>query len=63
MRLIEGLFAAPDQPLFGIDPKKAPPEKSMFLSVIEKGRLQRVEDGQLALAMPDAKDPCACFRR
>ncbi|MBI2261924.1 MAG: hypothetical protein HYU62_09720 [Caulobacterales bacterium] len=57
MRLIEGLFAAPDQPLFGIDPKKAPPEKSMFLSVIEKGRLQRVEDGQLTLAMPDAEDP------
>jgi len=43
MRLIEGLFNAADQPFLGIDAKKAPPEKSMYLSVIAKGgiHLQR----------------------
>lgn len=40
MRLIEGLFATPEAPYFGIDAAKAPPEKSMFLSVVEGGRLQ-----------------------
>lgn len=44
MRLIEGLFNAGDQPLLGIDPKKAPPEKSMYLSVIRKGAVH-VPDG------------------
>lgn len=39
MRLIEGLFNAADQPLLGIDAKKAPPEKSMYLSVVEKGAI------------------------
>ena len=34
MRLIEGLFEAGNQHLLGIDPKKSPPEKSMYLSVI-----------------------------
>lgn len=57
MRLIEGLFASPDQPLFGIDPKKAPPEKSMFLSVIARGRLQRREGDRLLLALPREEDP------
>jgi hypothetical protein len=36
-RLIEGLLSAADQPLLGIDASKAPPEKSMYLSVIAKG--------------------------
>jgi hypothetical protein len=57
MRLIEGLFAKPDQPLFGIDPRKAPPEKSMFLSVIERGRLQRADGDRLILALPRDEDP------
>ncbi len=44
MRLIEGLFQASNRPLLGIDPKKSPPEKSMYLSVIAKGRVH-VRDG------------------
>ena len=31
-RLIEGLFQASNQPFLGIDAKKSPPEKSMYLS-------------------------------
>jgi hypothetical protein len=45
MRLIEGLFSAGDRPYLGIDPVKAPPEKSMYLSVIQKGGIH-VERGQ-----------------
>ena len=37
MRLIEGLFQASNHPFLGIDPRKSPPEKSMYLSVIAKG--------------------------
>lgn len=37
MRLIQGIFAASDQPMLGIDPKKAPPERSMYLSVLANG--------------------------
>lgn len=56
MRLIEGLFAAPEAPYFGIDPAKAPPEKSMFLSVVERGGLQTpAPGGGLTFALP-AKD-------
>lgn len=55
MRLIESMFKAPREPYFGINPDKAPPEKSMFLSVIESGRLQQVSENGLALCLP-AKD-------
>jgi hypothetical protein len=37
MRLIEGLFTSGDKPLFGMDAEKAPPEKSMYLSVFAEG--------------------------
>ncbi|RWC99751.1 MAG: hypothetical protein EOS58_31760 [Mesorhizobium sp.] len=37
MRLIEGMFRHDRLPLFGIDPTKAPPEKSMYLSIFGKG--------------------------
>ncbi|TQI65217.1 hypothetical protein FHT98_5084 [Bosea sp. AK1] len=55
MRLIEGLFTAPEKPYFGIDPTKAPPEKSMFLSVIEVGKLQKQTlGGHFSLTLPEA---------
>lgn len=58
MRLIEGLFNAPEQPLFGIDPDRAPPEKSMYLSVIKKGGLHRQLGDGYTLALPtDDHDP------
>jgi hypothetical protein len=45
MRLIEGLFKSGDKPLFGMDAEKAPPEKSMYLSVLQKGGVH-VLDGK-----------------
>lgn len=54
MRLIEGMFSAPEAPFFGIDPGKAPPERSMFLSVVEGGKLQvRDPDAGLRLSLPE----------
>lgn len=58
MRLIEGVLDAADQPLFGIDAQKAPPEKSMFLSVIQAGGLQTLRDERLMLVVPEeGEDP------
>ena len=58
MRLIERLFDASDKPFFGIDAEKAPPEKSMFLSVIDGGGLQPKTLGGQGLALPPAEsDP------
>ena len=37
MRLIEGMFTAPDKALLGIDARKAPPERSMYMSVLQLG--------------------------
>ena len=56
MRLIEGIFEASDRPFLGIDPVRAPPEKSMYLSVMQKGRLHREGAGGHELAMPAEDD-------
>jgi hypothetical protein len=56
MRLIEGLFDAGDKPYFGIDAVKAPPEKSMYLSVIQRGRIHYEEEGGLKLVLPESAD-------
>lgn len=45
MRLIEGIFDASDREALGLDPKKAPPERSMYLSVLKRGGLH-VETSQ-----------------
>lgn len=52
MRLIEGLFTKADHPLLGIDPTKAPPEKSMYLSVLEKGRVHVVVNDRYQIVEP-----------
>ena len=58
MRLIEGLFEAGDRPFLGIDARKAPPEKSMYLSVVAKGKVHVEEDGAFHVVEPIAKqDP------
>ncbi|MFA9199573.1 MAG: hypothetical protein ACEQR8_00055 [Cypionkella sp.] len=57
MRLIEGLFNAPDDPLLGIDPVKAPPEKSMYLSVIRKGGIHVQVDDRYRIVEPTKNDP------
>lgn len=58
MRLIEGLFSAGDRAFLGIDAAKAPPEKSMYLSVIAKGSVHVKEGDSYRVAEPSAKsDP------
>jgi len=39
MRLIDGILTHFEQPLLGMDPAKKPPEMSMYLSVLQRGRL------------------------
>lgn len=39
MRLIEGLFKSAEKPSLGIDEAKAPPERSMYMSVMKAGGL------------------------
>jgi len=59
MRLIENLFRNPDKPLLGMDPKKRPPEMSMYLSVLKNGNLHSDEKG---ISFPSSKDdPCSFF--
>ncbi|RWP51059.1 hypothetical protein [Mesorhizobium sp.] len=58
MRLIEGVFNASDKPLLGIDERKAPPEKSMYLSVLQRGLIHAENDGHYQLVTPeDRADP------
>lgn len=56
MRLLEGLFKSVEAPYLGIDPVKAPPEKSMYLSVIRKGGLHLEVDGGHVLKLPGPGD-------
>lgn len=58
MRLIEGIFRSPDKPLLGMDERKAPPEKSMYLSVLQRGALHVADGESFALQIPPAgEDP------
>ncbi|KRA65307.1 ATP-binding protein [Rhizobium sp. Root651] len=54
MRLIEGIFGAGDKPLLGIETDKAPPEKSMYLSVLQAGGIHVEKAGRFDLVEPDA---------
>ena len=56
LRLVERMFASADAPSLGIDQDKAPPEKSMYLSVLSAGKVHREEMGQLVLAEPPGHD-------
>jgi hypothetical protein len=52
MRLIERMFSDADRPELGMNPAKAPPERSMYLSVLHAGRVHREEDGRWLVALP-----------
>lgn len=52
MRLVERMFKAADQPQLGIAASKAPPEKSMYLSVLKAGAVHREESGRYLLGEP-----------
>jgi hypothetical protein len=45
MRLIEGILSRSDEAYLGMDLEKKPPEMSMHLSVLERGRLHVEKDG------------------
>jgi hypothetical protein len=55
MRLIEGLFKSPEKPSLGIDERKAPPERSMYMSVLKAGGVHiETSDGAWTVTLPSA---------
>lgn len=52
MRLIERMFTHASNPLLGMNPDKAPPEMSMYLSVLAETGLHRKTDGLWQIAEP-----------
>lgn len=55
MRLIEGILEKADQPLLGMDPKKKPPEMSMYLSVLQRGGLHVETPDGWRLGLPETE--------
>jgi hypothetical protein len=56
MRLIEGIFVSPQLPLLGIDEVRAPPEKSMYLSVLAAGKVHRTKGARSFVEDPPKED-------
>lgn len=54
MRLIEGMFESSEAALLGIEERKAPPEKSMYLSVLQRGALHVEQGDSFVLQTPPA---------
>jgi hypothetical protein len=50
-RLVEAMLDRWDQPGLGLSIEKSPPERGLYLSILERGRLH-VESGQWRLAIP-----------
>jgi hypothetical protein len=58
-RLIERLLESPGEPRLGLDSEKAPPEKSIYLSLLHAGNVHRQIDGSWVIAEPEPElDPC-----
>ena len=60
-KLFEAMVAHAGDPLLGLPEDKDPPEKSMYLSILQQGRIHRQEEGGWQLGFPSrAKngDPC-----
>jgi len=57
MRLLELMFSAADKPDLGLPLDRKPPEKSMYLSVLEASELHRDVAGW-KITNPTDKDPC-----
>jgi len=58
MRLVELMFANADKPLLGFSADKNPPEKSMYLSVLQQAGLHREVQGVWTIGNPSLDDPC-----
>ncbi|MFN8828895.1 MAG: hypothetical protein ACK5W0_03405 [Labrys sp. (in: a-proteobacteria)] len=52
MRLIEGMFESSGTEFLGIDASKSPPEKSMYLSVLQRGALHVKQANGFVLQTP-----------
>jgi hypothetical protein len=61
MLLIEGAFKRADQPDLGMDRSKKPPEMSMYMSVLERGRLHIRTDDGYRLQVPEGKNDVLRF--
>lgn len=60
-KLFEAMLAHAGEPLLGLSEGKDPPEKSMYLSILQQGRIHRQENGGWQLAFPTRRkngDPC-----
>lgn len=57
MRLIERLFISGEEFDLGLPTDKAPPEKSIYLSVLKKGRVHVAAKDAFAVVLPEKIDP------
>jgi len=57
MRLIERLYQFAEAPDLGMDPDKAPPEKSIYLSVLKAGGIHVPTGDGYAITLPASDDP------
>lgn len=57
MRLIERIFDSAELPDLGLPEAKAPPEKSIYLSVLKAGKVHVEGEGGYIVALPGADDP------
>jgi hypothetical protein len=62
MRLIEDIFATSTKPYVGMDPRKKPPEMSIYLSILKHAGLHKEEGGGWRLVVPDAGHDICCVR-
>lgn len=51
-RLIEHMFAHAHDPELGFQPKKNPPERALYLSLLRRGGIHREEKGEWVIAPP-----------
>ncbi len=52
MRLIEGILERRHLPLLGMDPRKTPPEMSMYRSILEKGNFHTTKNSYWDITIP-----------
>ncbi len=58
MRLIERIFTDGNVEHLGMEADKRPPERSMYLSILQRGKIHRLERNVWRLLEPTADDPC-----
>jgi len=53
MRLIERIFTSAEEDILGLDPDKAPPEKSIYLSILKAGNVHVETENGFAIKLPE----------